>query len=119
MEQRRQSRAGRTDAWVDPQPLTRYLADAPPDLQRIVNKALRKDREERYQTIKDMVVDLRSLKKDLEQSGAGTADGAEATVDSGDRPIASAAGTGIRTASSAQYIFTELKRHRTGTAVLL
>ncbi len=104
---------------VDPQPLTRYLPDAPPDLQRIVTKALRKDREERYQTIKDMLVDLRSLKKELEQSGAGSADGVEATVDSGDRPIAAGVETGIRTTSSAQYIITELKRHRTGTAVLL
>jgi len=104
---------------VEPLPLAQHVPDAPPDLQRIVSKALRKDREERYQTIKDMLVDLRSLKKELEQSGAGTADGVERTVDSGDRPIATTAESGIRSTSSAQYIVTELKRHRTGTAVTL
>jgi Tol biopolymer transport system component len=35
-------------------------------LQRIVRKALRKDREERYQSVKDMLVDLRALKQELE-----------------------------------------------------
>jgi serine/threonine protein kinase len=39
--------------------------NAPVELQRIVSKALRKDREERYQTIKDFLIDLKSLKEDL------------------------------------------------------
>jgi hypothetical protein len=37
----------------------------PGELQRIVSKALRKDREERYQTIKDMWVDLKNLREEL------------------------------------------------------
>ncbi len=35
-------------------------------LERIVSKALRKDRDERYQTIRDMLLDLQSLKQELE-----------------------------------------------------
>ncbi len=35
----------------------------PPELQRIVSKALAKNPDERYQTAKDMLIDLRNLKK--------------------------------------------------------
>ena len=47
-------------------PLARYSREAPAELERIVSKALRKDREERYQVIKDMALDLRSLKEEME-----------------------------------------------------
>jgi serine/threonine-protein kinase len=50
----------------EPQPLARYSSEVPSELQRIVSKALRKDKDERYQTIKDMLLDLKSLKQDLE-----------------------------------------------------
>ena len=42
------------------------LGDVPAELQRIVTKAMTKDPDERYQTAKDMLIDLRSLKKRLE-----------------------------------------------------
>ncbi len=38
----------------------------PAELERIVAKALRKHREERYQTIKDLLIDLQSIKQQLE-----------------------------------------------------
>jgi serine/threonine protein kinase/TolB-like protein/Tfp pilus assembly protein PilF len=50
----------------EPQPLTRTLRDAPPEMQRVVSKALAKDRDERYQTITDLLADLRGLKRKLE-----------------------------------------------------
>jgi serine/threonine protein kinase/Tol biopolymer transport system component len=50
----------------EPQPLTHYLTEAPVELQRILRKALRKDREERYQSVKEMLVDLRTLKQEME-----------------------------------------------------
>jgi len=51
---------------VDPQPLARFLRDAPVELERIVTKALRKDADERYQTIRDLLIDLRSLRDELQ-----------------------------------------------------
>jgi eukaryotic-like serine/threonine-protein kinase len=49
----------------EPAPLARYSKGVPAELERIVNKALRKDRDERYQTAKDLLIDLRSLNQQL------------------------------------------------------
>jgi len=49
----------------EPPPLPRD-ADVPAELERIVGKALRKDRAERYQRAGDMARDLKSLKQRLE-----------------------------------------------------
>jgi serine/threonine-protein kinase len=50
----------------DPPPLARYATEVPVELERIVAKALRKDRDERYQTIKDLLLDLQRLKQEAE-----------------------------------------------------
>lgn len=51
----------------DPPPLAHAGAgDVPAELQRIVAKSIAKNADERYQTAKDMLIDLRNLKKRLE-----------------------------------------------------
>src|SRR5215207_5955880 len=50
----------------DQPPISQHVEGAPPELERIVRKALRKDRNERYQIVKEMAIDLRSLRKELE-----------------------------------------------------
>jgi len=51
----------------EPAPLaTAGARKLPPELQRIVSKALAKNADERYQTAKDLLIDLRNLKKRLE-----------------------------------------------------
>ena len=51
----------------DPVPLTQFAQrKAPEELQRIVSKAMAKSPDERYQTAKDMLIDLRNLKKRLD-----------------------------------------------------
>jgi eukaryotic-like serine/threonine-protein kinase len=52
----------------EPVPLTAYAPDTPAGLQRIINRALSKDREKRYQSIKDLAADLENLKWELEFS---------------------------------------------------
>src|SRR5688572_6017301 len=49
----------------EPPPFADFAPEAPRELERIVRKTLRKDREERYQTIKDLLNDLKDLKKQL------------------------------------------------------
>jgi serine/threonine-protein kinase len=51
---------------TEPPPLARYVEDLPQELGRIVTKALEKDREERYQAVKDLGLDLKNLKRRLE-----------------------------------------------------
>jgi len=49
----------------DPAPLE---AETPSELQRIIRKALQKKADERYQTVKDFLLDVRNLKRELEFS---------------------------------------------------
>src|SRR5262249_48701909 len=51
---------------TEPAPLVRVAPGVPSELVRIVNKSLRKDREERYQVVKDLWLDLKALKQELE-----------------------------------------------------
>ncbi len=49
-----------------PPPLADHAIEAPRELERIVNNALRKNREERYQTVGELFSDLKDLKQELE-----------------------------------------------------
>jgi eukaryotic-like serine/threonine-protein kinase len=49
-----------------PAPLTPISPDIPDKLEEVVFKALEKDREERYQGVQDLLVDLRRLKKRID-----------------------------------------------------
>ncbi|HEV2762249.1 MAG TPA: protein kinase [Pyrinomonadaceae bacterium] len=50
----------------EPAPLSRYAPEAPAELERIVSKALAKDRQERYQTAEELLNDLKRLSRGLE-----------------------------------------------------
>ncbi|HJS24200.1 MAG TPA: protein kinase [Pyrinomonadaceae bacterium] len=49
----------------EPVPLVRYRSTVPTELEWIIKKALRKDRDERYQTAKELLADLRNLRQRL------------------------------------------------------
>ena len=51
-------------------PLSRVAPAVPTELQSILHKALRKNRDERYQTIAEMLADLRSVKEKLERAAS-------------------------------------------------
>jgi serine/threonine protein kinase/tetratricopeptide (TPR) repeat protein len=51
---------------VEPPPLTSYVAHTPAELQQIISKTLRKDREERYQSANELLEALRDLRHKLE-----------------------------------------------------
>lgn len=46
--------------------LSELALDTPAELDRIVRKALRKSPDERYQLVKEMAIDLRSLQRDID-----------------------------------------------------
>ncbi len=49
----------------EPVPVRRQMTEVPQEIERIINKALRKDREERYQTAKDFLSDLKEISQEL------------------------------------------------------
>ena len=54
-----------------PDPLTALRTGVPLELERIVQKALSKDREDRYQSASDFAADLRVLRKTLDPAASG------------------------------------------------
>jgi eukaryotic-like serine/threonine-protein kinase len=50
----------------EPAPLRHYALEVPVELEWMMKKTLAKDREERYQTIKELQIDLKRLKQELE-----------------------------------------------------
>jgi serine/threonine protein kinase len=68
----------------DPIPAVRINPDLPPKLEDIINKALEKDRNLRYQSAAEMRADLQRLKRDTE-SGRSVAERTLA-ADSGESP---------------------------------
>ena len=58
---------------ADPAPIASRVPSAPADLQRIVRKCLAKDPEERYQSMKEVAIDLRDLRRQLESGPVAAA----------------------------------------------
>jgi len=50
----------------EPLPISNYYAPAPARLQEIISRSLAKDRDSRYQTIKELLDDLKAFRQDLE-----------------------------------------------------
>jgi serine/threonine-protein kinase len=111
----------------EPLPLARFAPDAPAELQRIVNRSLRKSPDERYQTMKDLVLDLKELREELaleaklersirpaggsaENQRTVTADG-ERTRDAG---LRTSGGSTVLTTSSAEYLVSQIQQHKRG-----
>ncbi len=113
----------------EPPALARFAPNAPAELEWIVNKALRKERDERYQTVKELLTDLRRLKQRLEFEAELERSVAPETLSSirttsGASAFSTAAGsTTTRPAvqpalSSAEYIVKEIKRHKLGAGIV-
>jgi len=50
----------------EPESLLQYLPEGPRELDRIISRAMRKDRDDRYQNVKDLLNDLKDLKRQVE-----------------------------------------------------
>jgi serine/threonine protein kinase len=57
--------------YKEPTPVLEFLPDATPELQRIIRKTLQKDRDRRYQHIKDLALDLKDLIYEIEHQASG------------------------------------------------
>ena len=111
-----------------PAPLTRIAPDIPERLDEIVSKTLEKDPDERYQTVKDLLNDLRRLKKKLDldieldrSSGPTSArlSDPHALATRAMSVAASDTAVGQTTISGAKAITSSIKRHKFGAAAAL
>ncbi|MDX6557613.1 MAG: eukaryotic-like serine/threonine-protein kinase, partial [Blastocatellia bacterium] len=128
----------------DPAPLARFAPNAPAEFEWIMLKALRKDVDERYQTVKELESDLKALKQRLEfQTELERSAGPERLTGSlsvtglpyadteipgplaplhttrpyATRDLGSAPRTAPTRASSAEYLVGEIQRHKIGAAI--
>ena len=105
--------------------LTRYSPLVPERLEEIVEKALTKNKEERYQTSKDLLIDLKRLQQTLQLKAAGertTEPDRIATGDSQEQTANARSGTTAATRpqpSSAEYIVSQVKSHKRGALISL
>jgi TolB-like protein/Tfp pilus assembly protein PilF len=113
-------------------PVGDFRPDAPNHLQRIVRRCLAKDPGDRYQTIKDVAIELRELRHELANhrdfdvtltpatpGDAGETGTREVSVQpAGDSTSAVQSSLSPR-ASSAEYIVSGFKQHKLGAGIAL
>ena len=72
----------------DPKPVGTINPSLPPDLGRILDKALEKDRALRYQSATDLKTDLIRLRRDLDSGSKRTAEGSRGAAKAVEKSIA-------------------------------
>jgi len=102
-------------------PITDLNPSAPADLLRIVRRCLAKDPDERYQTIKDVAIELKELRRELKATGIETTtapdrNDTKSDSDNQSRAIQSEGTTESLTSpstrgSSAEYLVGGIKQH--------
>src|SRR5215471_20972770 len=105
---------------AEPAALSQQVEGVPERLEEIVAKCLAKEKNERYQTAKDLLIDLRNLRRkldvdaEIERTIAPASRSTSAgTSNKQGSPLNTASGASqVRTTSSAEYIVTGIKQHK-------
>jgi len=111
----------------------KLLENIPDELQRIVRKTLTKEKENRYQTARDLLIDLKNLRRDLDIQGelersiipnreTEVAVGETASLPGSSGETATASGAmstqNLTSTSSLEYAVLQAKSHKLATAVI-
>ncbi len=115
---------------TEPASLATLVEGVPERLEEIVAKCLAKNRDERYQTAKDLLIDLRNLRRKLDvdaeiertvapafrsTSGGASPASTEVSPPNG----ATTNNAKVSPTSSAEYVVTRIKQHKFAAAVVL
>src|SRR5262245_43310457 len=98
-------------------PISDFCREASNDLQRIVRRCVAKDRDDRYQTIKDVAIELRELRRELESSGNESAPARRTLSGLGVDTNSGGVKTRSEPVSSAEYIIAGIGRHKLAAAI--
>lgn len=108
---------------TEPLLLSKFLPNAPAELQRIVRKTLQKNANERYQNAKDLQIDLSNLRREVEREAEDSVAPINATKSitaATNETAAPSKETTHPPASSVEYIVSGIKRRKsTSIAALL
>jgi serine/threonine-protein kinase len=114
----------------EPQPLSTLAPELPAELQHIVSKALRKDCDERYQTVKSLHVDLKTLQQELDfaaklersavpdRRDALTQNSAPAEITNTAIEVAETKAATARPTSSTEYLVSQIGQRRGLAAIV-
>src|SRR5256885_5806142 len=102
--------------------ITDLNPSAPADLQRIIRRCLAKDPEERYQTIKDVAIELKEVRREMKTAGmSATAPTRAETGGYLSRDSEGATGSSpaalLTRPSSAEYVLSGIKQHKAAAAI--
>ena len=113
-------------------PIASFNPNAPADLQRIVRRCLAKDPDERYQTIKEVAIELKEVRRQMQEGGiettvppssasasseARTLWRSETTRLQSRSPTTDSPSSAATRASSAEFIVNQVKQHKTATLI--
>jgi len=88
----------------------------PADLDRIVRRCLAKDPDKRYQSIKELGIELEELQQQIKGDPESTLN---VTDRRGTTTVRSTVAAATAPVSSAEYLIGEIKRHKRGAALVL
>jgi TolB-like protein/Tfp pilus assembly protein PilF len=115
----------------EPLSMSRFSAEVPDTLHWIVDKALRKEKGERYQTANELLADLKELRKRqefiAEQKRSGQLMLGKSSPIVGENieqriaatPVENVSASHSPTTSSAEYLVNEFKRHKRASLIIL
>jgi len=105
---------------AEPLPFSQHVNGVPERLEEIIDKCLAKDKNERYQTAKDLLIDLRNLRRKLDVDAEIERTAAPAMRNSsaaGSQAPATNPAAPAATTSSAEYIVSGIKQHKLAAIV--
>jgi len=106
-------------------PISELNPSAPVDLQRVVRRCLAKDPDERYQTIKDVAIELKEVRREMKPPGIDTTippppSETSRFPSSNTESATSASPASLSTRpSSAEFLLSGIKQHKLATTVIV